>query len=423
MCFRSTNVAFRSLKFKDCDKHPAVVVETVSNENHGGSIVFQDSVFVGNHNPGQGAGVQLKPGAAEGVQTALFERCRFQDNRANVGAAIHAEDWRVEIFDSEFLNNTAKSERGGAIRVVRGELSIQTTRFFRNTARQGGGAVSITDPGSQLEVKDCTFEENSCQSPDIADRPALTIEFEVRHFCFVRTRKCVFSLATGTGGAISTHNIEGFSVRSTTFRDNRAVFGGAIDATREADMGEAQHTWNPIENCTFRENKAQLLDTVGGSGSGGAVSLRASASFLFVNLSDSDFLDNNGFRGGALALGTLAPQMRVRVKSQGVTFRGNQGVVGGAVCLFGGVGLTMSDASFESNAGRFGGAVASFDGAEFDVPKKSSRIIFENNTAASGGAIMCQSCGKESEPISHSSAATVRQVIFKSTLPLSSLKT
>ena len=175
-------MTLRRLRFQDCEKHPAVVVETASSVKVGGSIVFQDSVFYGTHNPGQGAGVQLKPGAAEGVQTAGFERCKFQNNRANVGAAIHAEDCRVIIIHSEFLNNIATAERGGAIRVLRSELSIQTTRFFGNTARQGGGAVSITDRGSKLDVSNCTFEENSCQSPDIADRPALAIEFEVRLF-------------------------------------------------------------------------------------------------------------------------------------------------------------------------------------------------------------------------------------------------
>lgn len=95
-----------------------------------------------------------------------IRNCRFVNNLAPDDAgAIVFSDGVMLIEDSEFTNNSTQDSTGdssgGAIQVVRGQVTIRRTTFSGNTSFQGGGAIQFFDSDTDHIVEDCVFTGNS----------------------------------------------------------------------------------------------------------------------------------------------------------------------------------------------------------------------------------------------------------------------
>ena len=78
------------------------------------------------------------------------------------GGAIFANGTDLEIDDCLFVDNTADDAPigdGGAIFINAGTVNIVNSTFADNTAKSVGGAIA--DPGSSLTITNCTFYGNS----------------------------------------------------------------------------------------------------------------------------------------------------------------------------------------------------------------------------------------------------------------------
>ena len=72
-----------------------------------------------------------------------------------------------EVQDSTFLNNTAMSQSGGAIFVVRTrQLQFRRLAFISNTAGESGGAISARNSNEKINVTESTFQDNLAVAGD-----------------------------------------------------------------------------------------------------------------------------------------------------------------------------------------------------------------------------------------------------------------
>lgn len=162
--------------------------------------------------------------------------------------------------------------------------------------------------------------------------------------------------SSGDGGAILSS--EGFiSINNCNFTNNTAASGGAISSN--SDMN--------IFNSEFRNN------TITSYAFGGAVDIRYSK----VNIFNSSFISNVGYRGGAIY------NIHSSLNCTSTKFWHNK-----ASCFAGAVYTSNGQSnfincSFLRNYGRFGGAVS---GEKSNIVNSS----FTGNSAYFGGAVSCE---------------------------------
>ena len=97
---------------------------------NGGAPLFGNVVFSGN---------EVNGGAIRSAFDAdiQIEECRFEDNRAATGGALHLTDSTLTVTDSEFTGNAASDADGGAIWGNEITLNLSTTDLVDNTAQFG----------------------------------------------------------------------------------------------------------------------------------------------------------------------------------------------------------------------------------------------------------------------------------------------
>lgn len=213
----------------------------------GGGLTVVDCRFVDNaarsDQTGWGGGVYASLGARP-----AFERCRFEQNAAIVGAGLYGTPDR--LVDCVFEANRADRNGGGIYLVgAAGDLDISGCRFTRNEADQDGGGVYMIDAGTGPRLLDCIFEGNragrfgggicgdetgmrvdrsrfvSNQAPQGAAVYAIDVEATIGHGLFAR------NTAGDSGGAI--HAVRGWmTLRQCTMAANEASQrGGALAAS------------------------------------------------------------------------------------------------------------------------------------------------------------------------------------------------
>ena len=74
-----------------------------------------------------------------------IDGCRFEDNQAATGGALHVTDSTLTVTDSEFTGNDASDADGGAIWGNEVTLNLSSTDLVDNTARVNGGALFLTE--------------------------------------------------------------------------------------------------------------------------------------------------------------------------------------------------------------------------------------------------------------------------------------
>eukprot|EP01114_Cavostelium_apophysatum_P014710 TRINITY_DN387_c0_g2_i1.p1 TRINITY_DN387_c0_g2~~TRINITY_DN387_c0_g2_i1.p1 ORF type:complete len:276 (-),score=38.06 TRINITY_DN387_c0_g2_i1:103-930(-) len=136
------------------------------------NTLFLSKMTVQNCNVLEGGDDLLDKGGAiyisSNYSSLVVDDVIFLNNSAIYGGAIFVEGGRLTnqnnsgtpaqltITGSQFENNYA--ELGGAIYANNGLLSVQTTEFTRNSANEGGGIYALRSPGTYVSTE---FKNNS----------------------------------------------------------------------------------------------------------------------------------------------------------------------------------------------------------------------------------------------------------------------
>lgn len=170
----------------------------------GKNIVFKDLYFKNGYAERIGGALYIK-----GRSDIEILNCCFYNNKTfHKGGAIYSEG-KVKIENSRFEDNLAK-DFGGAIRVARGIMTINSSEFIGNNVDGYGGALSNE---SKVVITNSLFEDNT-------------------------TNNCA--------GVI--HNLFGkrLKISNTSFIKNSGCRGQIIEPQKSLSMS--------LKNCVFEGN-------------------------------------------------------------------------------------------------------------------------------------------------------------------------
>jgi hypothetical protein len=166
--------------------------------------------------------------------------CTFKENLAHSGAGMLCLDASPTITDCVFDTNESSDGRGGAIYCQSSlphSVTIERCTFRYNRATVGGGpgdgGAIYSSFDTQIHVSDSLFENNSAVWRFTAGSVA------------------------ASGGAVL-NQTDGSSISHSTFRGNRAHYGGAIWIGGDLE----------VNNCVFIDNEA-FRQSAGGFDYGG----------------------------------------------------------------------------------------------------------------------------------------------------------
>jgi predicted outer membrane repeat protein len=189
------------------------------NNQPGGTLTVENSIFDGNTSPVGGAIVNWESMTVTG---SIFD----SNTAADGGAIYNVLGSTLTVTDSTFTGNTAGFD-GGAI-LNQGDLTVNGCTFDSNTAA-GGGAIFNE---ATLNVTDSTFTGNHADfGGAIANVVGSTLTVTDSNF--------TGNNAGSDGGAIL--NLESLTVTGSNFENNTASVGGAI-----WDNGDAEVHFNRI---------------------------------------------------------------------------------------------------------------------------------------------------------------------------------
>ena len=222
-----------------------------------------------------------------------IEKSRFIDNNASKSAgAVYASGAFTEIIDSNFTENRAGDEGGGAIRLTKNS-SIERSIFFKNSAIDRGGAVYDSSFFDDIVVSTCQFVSNFS-----VNGYAGAIYSDAMSSILIADSTFKENNATLSGGAIylsySGDSLK-YTITRSLFTDNfTEENGGAIALSN--DFHGSKLT---VSNTTFSKNKAKY--------DGGALYAAANQLSNYLAIRDNTFvrneadtdMDGNG-EGGAL---------------------------------------------------------------------------------------------------------------------------
>ena len=332
------------------------------------------------------------------------------------GAAIHADNSRVDISgQNTFISNQATDE-GGAIALHSCTCNITGNTSFVNNFAWNGGAIALAG-GNHSNYGDVSFISNVA----IGQGGALVL----RGAWYSTSGRISFVKNSGTyGGAISVpYGDTTVILDNAAFISNNASYGGAIE------LSYGDH--NVAGNILFANNSAGIY--------GGAIAMLSgnhniSGNFSFENNMSDDhggavaltndcqisgtisFVNNTAKLGGALSFSDSFESTHSIVGS--ISFIGNSATKGGAVySAYSGTRTISGNVSFISNSANhfefgiggaifvdnsdlfisgvtsfvhnhaiigFGGAIAANSSNNIEL---IGEVLFEGNTANLGGAI------------------------------------
>jgi len=185
----------------------------------GGSYAFVDCTFSNNSATDNGAGGAL---TLEGSPLISITGCTFEGNTALRGGAIHnGNDFNApgdQLDDCVFEGNTATGVDGGGAIWTREDMPITNCTFLNNTAPSGpGGAVRATEPATVV-VTGCTFDQNQA-----TDGGAVLLIGGTLTDC-----NFTGNIASGAGGAVHAASGESTLVNCDMSMNTAGSSGGGI---------------------------------------------------------------------------------------------------------------------------------------------------------------------------------------------------
>ena len=374
--------------------------------------VFYNSRFVGNSLTGTGTGGGAINIRSEGYLKMVYN-CTFIDNHADDGGAIKTLRL-MNVVNSTFINNTATSGTGGAIRAYDSNnrdtnLNIVNSTFMGNNASAAGGAIA----SGRLYIYNSNFANNTAKCTSSSSSSSTTYTngggaiFVVADYGLViNNTNFTSNVAKADGGAIYTSGTTIPNIGYANFIGNNATNGGALLATSvtinksnftnnraTAEGGAINATTVTVNNGNFTSNIAGtsggaiLGSTVtinngnftsnrvtGTTGDGGALYISGSNS----KVSNSIFDDNDATNmGGAIYWSGASGVLKYS------NFTNNNATNMGGAIYWSGVSGNISRSNFNKSRSTYGGAIYII-GASTNITYSN----FTDNTAdISGGAI------------------------------------
>jgi hypothetical protein len=224
----------------------------------------------------------------------------FTDNQADNGGVFAMQDAGTALIvkDSTFIGNSARAPGnralGGGVVLVRRQSSAIFTNcnFEFNSAGSNGGVADVIDNRSKLKFVDCQLNNNSAAISGGAIHARVPTRFDF-------------------GGTVDI-------IGNCEFKNNRARYGGAIDARAAyvvtiqgpavgrivADGNKANFVNGDVGGFARTSQNAQLIiDRVEitnslARGPGGAIHLASKAPFSMTNsIMDSNIAGGSGQKG------------------------------------------------------------------------------------------------------------------------------
>eukprot|EP00953_Heterococcus_sp_UTEX-ZZ885_P004357 2860-Heterococcus_DN1.PRE.1 len=292
-------------------------------------------------NSAQGGAIYILPSAS-----VVLKNCTLLHNKAYAGAAIFNSRGTLQIDGSSFGFNAAASS-GSSIHATGATLNISSSLFMNETN------TAVYAEASTVAIVNSTFSQNSAT-------------FGAGLACFKGTiaavSRCFFDSneASSEAGAISVVTQSQLIASDTVFSSNTAgVASGAI-GTFDDSSAELTH-------CQFLNNSAQ---------GGGALTVYQGTS---LSLNGCTFEGNTAsIDGGAMTIGT----QQCTIANTSFSYNTAQSS-GGAIRVDSGCNSTLINTTYSHNTatGGLGGAINTLSDTYI------SGCVFDNNTAATGGAV------------------------------------
>ena len=308
----------------------------------------------------------------------------FTINANNLGRIFNVTSTadKLNIYNANLINGNA--DIGGAIYNT-GSVYAYNTNFINNTAATMGGAVFNN---GELVVSDSVFDSN-----DIVNRGSASVDYggaaiynwkegtlKVTNSNFTNNIKN-YKNGDNLVGAITT--IGNATVSGSNFVNNSGRWGGSISATG-AELRKNSSTLT-VSNTIFKDNSALYA---------GAVYIWGSN----YNIADCVFDNNTAFgkgnmtpnnnNGGALVVSQVSRfNEPITGTISGSKFTNNKAQYGGAAYFNKGF-VTITDSVFENNiATAEGGAVGFSHASVKDLVVSINNSSFVGNKAPVAGAI------------------------------------
>lgn len=259
----------------------------------------------------------------------------------------------VTFIDNHAINNES-NYKGGAIYInkERGDVNIRNCTFENNSASSYGGAISV-NKGS-VTISDSKFKHNYLENDHGVGGAIFAYGVTIDNCDFIDNRA---GKERGSGGAISSPTVK---VNNSRFINNSAEFAGAIgdyfDGMSIIDM--------VVTNSKFENNTAKIA--------GGAIRITNDGMGADLSIDNSSFTNNNGgdYAGGAI--------IAVNTSVKNSNFTGNKvydyaGAISSSV-------LDVDNCIFENNTAKNSAAIFAIN-----LTVKDSQ--FKGNEAETGAVI------------------------------------
>ena len=189
----STFVSNRKGLYKEC-----TIINLLFDQYHDCLYVYHND-FIG--------------GAIIATNSAVdISRSRFEDNKADRGGAIFAEqDSIINMSGNVFVSNSA-SNGGGALYSSSSTVIIKTSEFHKNSDDRLGGVLNSFR--STITIEESEFYDNSAT---VLDSSSSTIRIEASEFNN--------NSATRSGGVLASDNST-ITIEASNFNDNNATDSG-----------------------------------------------------------------------------------------------------------------------------------------------------------------------------------------------------
>ena len=259
----------------------------------------------------------------------------------------------VTFIDNHAINNESIL-KGGAIYInkERGNVNIRNCTFENNSASSYGGAISVNK--GNITISDSKFKHNYLENDHGVGGAIFAYGVTIDNCDFIDNRA---GKERGSGGAISCPTVK---VNNSRFINNSAQFAGAIgdyfDGMNIIDM--------VVTNSKFENNTAKIA--------GGAIRITNDGYGADLSIDNSSFTNNNGgdYAGGAI--------IAVNTSVKNSNFTGNKvydyaGAISSSV-------LDVDNCIFENNTAKNSAAIFAIN-----LTVKDSQ--FKGNEAETGAVI------------------------------------
>ena len=298
----------------------------------------------------------------EGTENKVHESIFQGNNATGYGGAIYWVAYVGEIYNSEFISNSAEYGGGIYFNGRSNNTDIINNTFRSNRAVKNGGAIECN--ASSIGIYNITFEDNYageygaalCRESGATSGHGTNNTFKSNH-------------AGISGAALAWMGVQNIRIYDYKFFDNTAErSGGAIYAAQGSDNCI-------IQDCIFEGNH---LTNLSEKHYGGAIDCVADN--MTINM--SSFKNNEANGGGAIYVGSTSSRVRILASN----FTGNHATGHGGAIGLKSQNLLINNTYFIANtADVHGGALCAEGNGTNNTIYYSS---FENNTAGShGGAI------------------------------------